>query len=68
MGTLEIHFFINMVFHHFLPSIQPQSFLEWTRTSFEQSLAEFYTILPEEHLQIALEMVEVGICSTNWPE
>jgi hypothetical protein len=27
-------------------------------TSFEQSLAEFYTILLEEHLQVALEMLE----------
>jgi hypothetical protein len=34
-----------MVLDHLLPSVQPQSFLEWTRTSFEQSLAEFYTIL-----------------------
>jgi hypothetical protein len=30
------------------------------------SLAEFYTILREEHLQIALEMVEAGICSSLW--
>jgi hypothetical protein len=30
--------------------------------SFEQSLAEFYTIL--EHLQVALEMLELGICSS----
>jgi hypothetical protein len=43
-----------------LPSIQPQP-LEWTRTSFEQSLSEFYIILPKEH-QVALEMLEVGIC------
>jgi hypothetical protein len=47
-----------MVLDNLLASIQPQSFLEWTRTSFEQSLAEFYTILPEEHLQIALEMLD----------
>jgi hypothetical protein len=53
-----------MVFDHILPSIQPQSFLEWIRTSFEQSLAEFYTIPFEEQLQDALEMLEVGICSS----
>jgi hypothetical protein len=29
-----------------------------------KSLAEFYTILLEEHLQVALEMLEVGICSS----
>jgi hypothetical protein len=32
---------------------------------FEQSYMEFYTILPEEHLQVALEMLEVGICSSH---
>jgi hypothetical protein len=53
-----------MVLDHLLPSIQQQSFLEWTRTSLEQSLAKFYTILLEEHLQVALEMLEVGICSS----
>jgi hypothetical protein len=37
--------------------------LEWTCTSFEQSLGDFYAILLEEHLQVALEMLEVGICS-----
>jgi hypothetical protein len=60
METLQIlfSFFINM-----LPSAQLQSFLEWNRTNFEQSLAEFYTILCEEH-QVALEMLEVGICSS----
>jgi hypothetical protein len=58
------HFFINMVLDHLLPSVQPQSF-EWTRASFEQSLAEFYAILLEEHLQVALEMLEVGICSSH---
>jgi hypothetical protein len=50
-----------MVLTHFLPSIEMKSFLVWTCTSFEQSLAEFYTILLEEHLQVALEMLEVGI-------
>jgi hypothetical protein len=46
-----------------LPSVQPQSFLEWTRTRSEQSPAEFYTSLLEERVQVALEMLEVGICS-----
>jgi hypothetical protein len=65
METLQILY----TFHyecgvgHLLPSVQPQSCLEWTRTSLEQSLAEFFTILLEEHLQVALEMLEVGICS-----
>jgi hypothetical protein len=49
-----------MVLGHLLPSIQPQSFLEWTPTSFEQSLPEFYTIHLEEHLQVALQMLEVS--------
>jgi hypothetical protein len=53
-----------MVLDRLLLSIQPKSLLEWTRTSFEQSLAGFYTILLEEHLQVALEMFEVGICSS----
>jgi hypothetical protein len=39
------------------------SFLEWTRTSFEQSLAQFYTRLLEEHLQIVLQMLDMAICS-----
>jgi hypothetical protein len=41
-----------------------ESFLEWTRTSFKYSLAEFYTILLEEHLQVVLEMLEVRISSS----
>jgi hypothetical protein len=45
-----------MVLGHLLPSIQRQFFLEWTRVSFE-----VYTILLEEHLQVALEMLVVGI-------
>jgi hypothetical protein len=57
------YFFINMVLDFLLPSVQLQSFLEWTLTSFEQSVAEFYTILLE-HLQVALEMLEMGICSS----
>jgi hypothetical protein len=43
-----------------LPSIQPQPLSEWTRTSSEQSLAEFYTILLEEHLQVVLEIYVEG--------
>jgi hypothetical protein len=54
---------IHTVLGHLLPSIQPQ-FSEWTSTSFEQSIAEFYTILLEEHLKVALAMLEVGICSS----
>jgi hypothetical protein len=53
-----------MVLHHILPSIQPQYFLEWTPTISKQSLTEFYTILLEEHLQVAVEMLQVGICSS----
>jgi hypothetical protein len=33
-----------MVLDQLFPSIKLQSFLEWTRTSFEQFLAEFYTV------------------------
>jgi hypothetical protein len=54
---------ISLVLHHPLASVQLQSFLEWTH-NFEQSLREFYTILLEEHVQVALEMMEVGICSS----
>jgi hypothetical protein len=43
-----------MVLGHLLYSVQPQSFSEWTRVSLEQSLAEFYTILLKEPLQVAL--------------
>jgi hypothetical protein len=53
-----------MVLDHLLPSVEQQSFLEWTHTSFKQSLAEFCTILHEEHFQVALKMLEVGICSS----
>jgi hypothetical protein len=52
-----------MELDHLLPSLQPQS-LEWTHTSFEQSLVEFYIILLEEHVQVTLGMLEVGICSS----
>jgi hypothetical protein len=53
-----------MVLGQLFPSIQPQSFLDWTRSTFEESLMELYTILHEEGLQVALEMLEVGICSS----
>jgi hypothetical protein len=49
---------------YILPSVLPQSFLEWTYSSFQQSLAEFYTILLEEHLQVAVQMLEAGIYSS----
>jgi hypothetical protein len=48
-----------MVLHHLLLSVQ-QQFMEWTHTSLQ---AEFYTILLEEYLKFALEMLEMGICS-----
>jgi hypothetical protein len=41
-----------------------KSFLGWTPTSYEQSPAEFYTKLLEEDLQVVLEMLEAGICSS----
>jgi hypothetical protein len=53
------------VLDNLLSSLQQQSFFECTPTSFEQSLAEFYTILLEEHLQVASEILEVGI-SSSW--
>jgi hypothetical protein len=52
-----------MAVDHLLPLVQP-SFVEWTHTSFEQSLVEFYSILLEEHLQGAFEMLDVGIFSS----
>jgi hypothetical protein len=48
----------------FLPSTQQQSFLEWTRIRFKQTVEEFYIILLEEHLQVALETLEVVIFSS----
>jgi hypothetical protein len=45
-GTIHI-FFITMVLDHLLPSVQMQSFLEWTPTCFEQSLRL-------EHLHVVL--------------
>jgi hypothetical protein len=64
METLvtDTHVFINMVLDHLLPSVQLQFILEWIRTSLEPSVAEFYTILCEEPLEVAVEMLEVGIC------
>jgi hypothetical protein len=53
-----------MVLDHLLPSIERQSFLTWTRTSFEHSLAEIYANPVEEHLQVVLEILQVGICSS----
>jgi hypothetical protein len=53
-----------MMLDHLLSSIQSLPFLEWTHTSFEQSVVKFYTTVLEEHLQVALEMLEVGICSS----
>jgi hypothetical protein len=47
------------VLGHLLPSIQVQSFLEWTPTCFEQCLTELCAILLEEHFQVALEVLEV---------
>jgi hypothetical protein len=47
----------NMMPVYFLTTISPQSFLERT-------LAEFYTILLEEHLHVALEMLELGTSSS----
>jgi hypothetical protein len=52
-----------MVLDHLLPLMQLQSFFEWTCTSFEQSLMESYTILLEQHLQVALEIYEEGLIS-----
>jgi hypothetical protein len=36
-------------------SVESQYFLEWTRTSFEESVAVLCTILLDKHLQVALE-------------
>jgi hypothetical protein len=49
-----------MVLDHLLPSIQPESFLEWTRTSFVQSLADIYTPILQEHLHVAFRDVGGG--------
>jgi hypothetical protein len=52
-----------MLLDRILPSVQPQSFLERTRTSFEQSLAKYYAIIVEGNLEAALLALEVGIFS-----
>jgi hypothetical protein len=58
-----------MMLDQLSPSVQRHFLLDWNRTSFEQSLAEFYSILLEEHPQVALEMFRVGICSLlKFPE
>jgi hypothetical protein len=48
--VIDTHLFLNMVLDHLFPSLETQSFLERTHTSLAQSVAEFYTILIEEHL------------------
>jgi hypothetical protein len=55
---------MNMVLVQILPSIQSQSLPKLIHTSFEQSLAELYIIILEEHLQVALEVLKAGICSS----
>jgi hypothetical protein len=50
-----------MVLDHLLPSVELNSFFEWT-VQVLSSLVAFYNILLEEH-QVAFEMLEVGICS-----
>jgi hypothetical protein len=61
-----------MVLGHLLASVQPQSFLELTHVSLEPFLAEFYTVLIQDHHQVALQKLEMGICSSlslqNWLE
>jgi hypothetical protein len=52
-----------MVLGHLLTSVQLHSFLEGPRSRFEQSVVRFYPILLEEHLQVALKVLEIGICS-----
>jgi hypothetical protein len=51
-----------MVKDHLFAFNTAEILLGMDRTSFEQHLAEFYTIL-QEHLQVTLEMLEVGIFS-----
>jgi hypothetical protein len=57
-NTVYISLLIFCLQYNRIPSLNGLS------TSFEQSLAELYTILLEEHVQVALEMLEVGICSS----
>jgi hypothetical protein len=42
------------VLDYFLPSVQSQFFLEWTHTSFEQSVVKCCNVHLEEHLQVSL--------------
>jgi hypothetical protein len=52
-----------MVLEHLLPSVRPQSFLEWTHARVEPSLEDFaFSILLEERVEVGLEMLEVGNC------
>jgi hypothetical protein len=53
-----------MVLDHLL--LQQSCRISWNGLVqvFEQSLMEFYIILIEEHLEVASEMLEVGICSS----
>jgi hypothetical protein len=53
-----------MAVGYLLLSVQLHSLLEWTRTSFEHSLPEFYIIILEDYLQVALQMLEVGMSSS----
>jgi hypothetical protein len=54
-----------MVLDHHLSSVQPQSFLKWIRASIERSIAKFYAVVLQEHVQVALEILEVLICSST---
>jgi hypothetical protein len=53
LQTLYSLLFIDMMLQHPLPPIHMQSFLKWTRTSFEWPLMEFYIICLGEYLQVA---------------
>jgi hypothetical protein len=69
MDTLHrycTHIFINIALDHLLLSLQPQSFLELPLTSSEQSLAEIYTILLEEYLQVFLSFLRWGETESTW--
>jgi hypothetical protein len=48
-----------VILDHILSSVKTQFFFEWSRTSYEQSLAEICTIFLEEHLQVTLEILIV---------
>jgi hypothetical protein len=53
------HFFIALLLGQLVLPLEPQS-SEWIRTSFEQSLQEFHTILPEERVQLPSEIFILG--------